>query len=52
MNYARPPFPPQLYAKFNRVAQALGYTVRGQKWALLDMLMDYAELHPSLFTKR
>lgn len=52
MKYARPPFPVLLWQKFCRIAPLLGYSVRGQKWQLLDFLLDYAETHPNLFRKR
>lgn len=52
MNYARPPFPIPLFRKFCDLARKLGYTVRGQRWKLLDMLLDYASEHPSTFKKR
>jgi hypothetical protein len=52
MKYARPPFPPALFARFNQVARQLGYTVRGERWKLLDLLLEYAAEHPALFKKR
>lgn len=52
MIYARPPFPPDLYKRFSAVAHRLGYTVRGQKWAMLDLLLAYAEAHPDIFRCR
>ena len=52
MNYARPPFPHALYARFNAVSKLLGHIKRGQKWHLLDLLLAYAETHPDLFRKR
>jgi hypothetical protein len=52
MKYARPPFPFPLFGKFCRLARTLGYTVRGQRWKLLDMLLDYAGEHPNSFRKR
>ena len=52
MKYARPPFPIQLFARFCKLAIQLGYTVRGQKWKLLDLLLAYAEEHSDIFRKR
>lgn len=53
MKYARPPFPIALWRKFCRIAALLGWSMyKGEKWQLLDMLLDYAELHPNLFRKR
>lgn len=52
MIYARPPFPIALFKKFCDVARLLGYVVRGQRWTLLDLLLDYAKAHPDLFRKR
>jgi hypothetical protein len=52
MKYARPPFPPALYARFTALASKLGYSTRGHKWKLLDMLLSYAETHSDLFRRR
>jgi len=52
MKYARPPFPVTLFARFCKLAFALGYTVRGHRWKLIDLLLDYAETHPKLFRRR
>jgi len=52
MTYNRPPWPKDIYAKFSRVAKLLGYQVRGRRWQLLDLLLDYAEEHPSIFKSR
>lgn len=53
MKYARPPFPPAVWKKLCRVASALNYSMfKGEKWRLLDMLLDYADMHPNLFRKR
>jgi len=52
MIYSRPPFPVALYKKFRETAAALGYAKRGTCWKLLDMLLDYAILHPDLFRNR
>jgi hypothetical protein len=52
MKYARPPFPVSLFSRFCKTAIKLGYTVRGHRWKLLDLLLDYAELHPDFFRKR
>ncbi len=52
MSYSRPPFPRQLFARFCKLALALGYSKRGQKWKLLDLLLAYAERHDELFRKR
>lgn len=52
MSYARPPFPRDLFGKFCRLARTLGYTVRGQRWTMLELLLDHAAAHPDLFRKR
>lgn len=52
MKYARPPFPQALYSRFRKLAATLGWAVRGQCWKFLEMLLDYAELHPNLFRMR
>lgn len=52
MKYARPPFPHSLFAKFTALATALGWGKRGDRWKMLELLLDYADLHPSLFRKR
>ena len=52
MKYSRAPFPRPLFARFNKVAQALGYGKRGHRWKLLDLLFAYAETHSDLFRKR
>lgn len=52
MKYARPPFPIPLFGRFCRLARKLGYSVRGQRWKLLEFLLDYADAHPDLFRKR
>src|SRR4051812_43775691 len=49
VKYARPPFPIPLFRKFCVLALKLGYSVRGQRWKLLDALLDYAEDNPDLF---
>lgn len=52
MKYARPPFPHGLYAKFRERAAKLGWDERGEPWKFLDILLDYADLHPHPFRKR
>ena len=52
MKYARPPFPRPLFARFCALALKLGYTVRGHRWRLLEIVFDYVELHPELFRNR
>ncbi len=52
MNYSRPPFPRPLFARFNKTAKSLGYTIRGHRWKLIDLMLDYAEMHPDFFRKR
>ncbi len=52
MSYARPPFPRQLFKRFNRVAKLLGYLKIGTRWKLFDLLLAYAEAHPDLFRSR
>lgn len=52
MTYSRPPFPRPLFARFNKVAKALGYGKRGDRWKLLDLLFAYAEAHSDLFRHR
>lgn len=36
--------PPDLFARLNEVAHQLVYTVRGQKWKLLEKLLIFADL--------
>jgi hypothetical protein len=50
--YNRPPWPRAIYEKFSRIAGMLGYSKRGSRWQLLDMLLSYAETHPELFRRR
>jgi hypothetical protein len=45
-------WPGVIYAKFMRIARLLGYLKRGERWIFLDLLLDYAEAHLSLFRKR
>jgi len=52
MKYARPPFPIPLYERFKAVSNKLRWDGIGQKWELLERLLDYAEENPSLFAKR
>lgn len=52
MTYSRPPFPRDLYAKFRALAEKLKWPKRGGCWKLLDVLLDYAALHPDLFRRR
>lgn len=52
VKYTRPPFPIPLFKKFCDTARKLGYLVRGQRWQLLDFLLDYAAEYPTLFRKR
>lgn len=52
MNYSRPPFPRSLYRKFCDAATSLGYEKRGEKWKLLDLILEYAKEHSAIFRKR
>lgn len=52
MTYSRPPFPRALYRKFCDVASSLGYGKRGDKWKLLDVILEYTREHAAIFRKR
>ncbi|WP_339742044.1 hypothetical protein [uncultured Rubinisphaera sp.] len=41
-----------MYARSMGVCRHLGYSKRGERWKLLDLLLAYAEEHITLFLKR
>lgn len=49
MKYARPPFPPKLYSRFRRSAEARGWKNRGDVWRFLATVLDYADMNHEKF---
>lgn len=49
--YARPPFPRELFKKFNKVAKKLGYKLPGDRWKLFGYLLDDALKFPQGYEK-
>lgn len=52
MKYARPPWPRDIYKKFGDTAKLLDYEKRGSRWEMMDLLLDYAAMHPDFFRNR
>lgn len=52
MDYRKVSFPHSLFAKFAALSAKLGWGKRGDRWKMLDILLDYASEHESIFRKR
>jgi hypothetical protein len=44
--------PGNIYTRLMGVCRDLGYSKRGERWKMLDLMLAYAEAHSDIFRKR